>query len=126
MKSQKKWYIIRYVSNFRGFGLHTTYETAVNAGGIIRKIEKRDDCVEIVSIDLCDDRMQMNKVQGVDESGELVFFNTSITPEFDFDEENVRHKTVGPGNASSARINLPKSWEGEEVVVMKLDKSNTR
>ena len=75
----KEWFRVKYVTNFRGFHLQETFETAKNVSGAVRKIEKRDNCVRVVSVDLCDDRQHMNRVTGVTESGDLVY-ETEDTP----------------------------------------------
>ena len=33
----------------------------------------------------------------------------------------IKYKTVGKGNASSSRINLPLSWEGKKVAVVLIE-----
>ena len=33
----------------------------------------------------------------------------------------IKYKTVGKGNASSSRVNLPISWEGKKVAIVLLD-----
>ncbi|MCK5225097.1 MAG: DUF2080 family transposase-associated protein [Planctomycetes bacterium] len=40
---------------------------------------------------------------------------------FNLKGTNILYKTVGSGNDSSSRINLPKSWEGKEVAVVLLE-----
>ena len=39
----------------------------------------------------------------------------------DLDGFEIKNKTVGKGNASSSRINLPLSWEGKKVAVILLE-----
>jgi putative transposon-encoded protein len=39
---------------------------------------------------------------------------------FKFRGYALKEKTVGRGNASSSRVNLPKAWEGKKVAVVLL------
>ncbi len=41
---------------------------------------------------------------------------------FNLEGYEIKYKTVGLGNASSGRVNLPKSWVGKEVAVVLLEK----
>ena len=41
---------------------------------------------------------------------------------FNLDGHDIEHKTVGRGNASSSRVNLPLSWVGKKVAVVLLEK----
>jgi len=41
--------------------------------------------------------------------------------EFKLEGHDIEYKTVGRGNASSSRVNLPKSWEGKKVAVVLLE-----
>lgn len=34
---------------------------------------------------------------------------------------NIEYKTVGGGNTSSSRVNLPLAWEGKKVAVVLLE-----
>ena len=40
---------------------------------------------------------------------------------FKLDGYDIEHKTVGRGNASSGRVNLPLSWVGKRVAVVLLE-----
>ena len=40
---------------------------------------------------------------------------------FNIEGYDIEHKKVGPGNASSARVNLPLSWVGKKVAVVLLE-----
>ena len=40
---------------------------------------------------------------------------------FNLDGYDIENKTVGKGNATSSRINLPLSWEGKKVAVVLLE-----
>lgn len=40
---------------------------------------------------------------------------------FNLEGFDIEHKTVGRGNASSSRVNLPISWGGKKVVVVLLE-----
>ena len=40
---------------------------------------------------------------------------------FNLEGYDIENKTVGKGNASSSRINLPISWEGKKVAVVLLE-----
>ena len=42
--------------------------------------------------------------------------------DFNLKGHDIEYKTVGRGNDSSSRVNLPKLWEGEKVAVVLLDK----
>lgn len=37
---------------------------------------------------------------------------------------DIKYKKAGKGNASSSRVNLPKSWEGCDVAIVKLEKKH--
>lgn len=78
----KRWFRVTYVTNFRGFHLQETFETSKNIAGVIKKVENRDDCVRVVSANLCDDRQKMNRVTGVTENGELVYDVEDTPDEF--------------------------------------------
>ncbi|MCK5138258.1 MAG: DUF2080 family transposase-associated protein [Thermodesulfovibrionia bacterium] len=41
--------------------------------------------------------------------------------EFNFKGYALEEKTVGRGNTSSGRVNLPKSWVGKKVAVILLE-----
>ena len=79
--SDKRWFRVEYVSNFRGFHLQETFEVSKNISGVIKKIGNRDDCERVVSVNLCDDRRKMNQVTGVTDSGELVYETEDIMGE---------------------------------------------
>lgn len=78
----KNWFKVLYVSNFRGFHLQETFEISKNAAGVIKKVENRDDCEKVVSVDMCNDRQHMNRVTGVTESGELIYEAEDTPGEF--------------------------------------------
>ena len=40
---------------------------------------------------------------------------------FNFEGYDIENKTVGRGNASSSRVNLPLSWVGKKVAVVLLE-----
>lgn len=42
--------------------------------------------------------------------------------QFNIGGYDIHYKTVGRGNASSGRVNLPVSWVGREVAVVLLEK----
>jgi len=39
---------------------------------------------------------------------------------FNLNGSEIKYKTVGKGNATSSRINLPLSWEGKDVAIVLL------
>jgi len=43
--------------------------------------------------------------------------------QFNLKGSDIEYKTVGRGNDSSSRVNLPKSWEGKNVAVVLLEMS---
>ena len=43
--------------------------------------------------------------------------------QFNLKGSDIEYKTVGRGNASSSRVNLPKSWEGNKVAIILLEES---
>lgn len=45
--------------------------------------------------------------------------------QFDIKGYDIEHKTVGRGNASSGRVNLPISWIGKKVAIVLLDEIET-
>ena len=40
---------------------------------------------------------------------------------FDIRGVEIKYKIAGKGNATSSRINLPKSWEGKKVVIIRVE-----
>ena len=38
--------------------------------------------------------------------------------------DDIKYKKAGSGNASSSRVNLPKSWEGDDVAIVRLVKKH--
>lgn len=45
--------------------------------------------------------------------------------QFNLDGYDIQYKTAGRGNASSGRVNLPKSWEGKRVAVVLLENAGS-
>jgi len=44
-----------------------------------------------------------------------------IMHQFNLEGSDILYKKVGRGNASSSRVNLPKSWEGKQVAVILME-----